>query len=60
MWLPGGMYEHRAAQCRGLARDILNDPVEYVKAEMVIVASLLCPLSHAQIAGWWNHTTILR
>lgn len=34
MWLPGGMYEHRAAQCRGLARDILNDPVEYVKAEM--------------------------
>ncbi|KAG0706787.1 cytochrome P450 [Suillus ampliporus] len=33
-WLPGGMYKRRARECRGLARDILNDPVEYVKAEM--------------------------
>ncbi|KAG1841703.1 cytochrome P450 [Suillus subalutaceus] len=34
VWLPGGMYKRRAVECRGLARDILNDPVEYVKAEM--------------------------
>ncbi|KAG1821681.1 cytochrome P450 [Suillus subaureus] len=34
MWLPGGMYKRRAVESRGLARDILNDPVEYVKAEM--------------------------
>ncbi|KAG1747258.1 cytochrome P450 [Suillus paluster] len=33
-WLPGGMYKRRAGECRGLAHDILNDPVEYVKVEM--------------------------
>lgn len=33
-WFPGGTYKRQAGECRGLARDILNDPVEYVKLEM--------------------------
>ncbi|KAF9238500.1 cytochrome P450 [Melanogaster broomeanus] len=33
-WLPGGRYKQRAAECRGLAVDVLNDPVNYVKDKM--------------------------
>ncbi|KAG1750819.1 cytochrome P450 [Suillus lakei] len=33
-WFPGGRYKRWAGECRGLARDILNDPVDYVKVEM--------------------------
>lgn len=33
-WFPGGMYKRRAGECRGLAHDILNEPIEYVRREM--------------------------
>ncbi|KAJ8581708.1 cytochrome P450 [Rhizopogon salebrosus TDB-379] len=33
-WLPGGRYKRRAGESRSLARDVLNDPVMYVKDEM--------------------------
>ncbi|KAF9220855.1 cytochrome P450 [Gyrodon lividus] len=35
-WLPGGRYKQRAAECRALAADVLNDPVTYVKDQMEI------------------------
>lgn len=33
-WFPGGAYKRQAGECRGLAHDILNEPIEYVQAEM--------------------------
>ncbi|KAG1750818.1 cytochrome P450 [Suillus lakei] len=36
-WFPGGRYKRWAGECRGLARDILNDPIDYVKVEMVML-----------------------
>lgn len=30
-WFPGGRYKQRAKECRTLARDILDEPVDYVK-----------------------------
>ncbi|KAF9238502.1 cytochrome P450 [Melanogaster broomeanus] len=33
-WLPGGRYKQKAAECRGLAVDVLNDPVNYVQDRM--------------------------
>ncbi|KAI6039896.1 cytochrome P450 [Pisolithus marmoratus] len=30
-WFPGGRYKQRAKECRILARDILDEPVNYVK-----------------------------
>ncbi|KAF9238504.1 cytochrome P450 [Melanogaster broomeanus] len=33
-WLPGGRYKQKAAECRGLAVHVVNDPVDYVKDKM--------------------------
>ncbi|KAF9238503.1 cytochrome P450 [Melanogaster broomeanus] len=33
-WLPGGRYKQRAVECRSVAFDILNDPINYVKKQM--------------------------
>ena len=33
--MPGGRYKQRAGECRGLARRVLDDPVDYVKDTMV-------------------------
>ncbi|KAG6328163.1 hypothetical protein ID866_10926 [Astraeus odoratus] len=30
-WLPGGLYKQRAGKCRALARQMLDNPVNYVK-----------------------------
>ncbi|KAI6099768.1 cytochrome P450 [Pisolithus sp. B1] len=30
-WFPGGRYKQRAKECRTLARDILDEPVDYVQ-----------------------------
>lgn len=54
------MYKRRAGECRGLARDILNDPIEYVRLEMVILFCNRCPLSHAFMTGCWDDTTVPR
>ncbi|KAF9238505.1 cytochrome P450 [Melanogaster broomeanus] len=33
-WLPGGRYKQKAAECRRLAVDVVNDPFNYVKDQM--------------------------
>ncbi|KAG9315351.1 cytochrome P450 [Chiua virens] len=33
-WFPGGGYKKRAAECRGLAEEVLTGPFEYVKENM--------------------------
>lgn len=37
-WLPGGRHKQCAGECRRLAQDVLNDPVNYVKDCMVMSA----------------------
>ncbi|KAI6099756.1 cytochrome P450 [Pisolithus sp. B1] len=34
-WLPGGEFTRQAAECRALARTVLEDPVKYVQDEIV-------------------------
>lgn len=34
-WCPGGRFKQRAGECRGLARDMLDGPVAYVKDSIV-------------------------
>ncbi|KAI6165786.1 cytochrome P450 [Pisolithus thermaeus] len=34
-WLPGGEFRRQAAECRAIARTVLEDPVKYVQDEIV-------------------------
>ncbi|KAG6334369.1 hypothetical protein ID866_4720 [Astraeus odoratus] len=34
-WLPGGIYKQRAGESRTLARQVLDDPVDYVKQSII-------------------------
>ncbi|KAG6328499.1 hypothetical protein ID866_10590, partial [Astraeus odoratus] len=51
-WLPGGRYKQHAKECRILARQVLNDPVQYVKDSMAFGLarkSLVCDLLRNQV-----------
>ncbi|KAG6325816.1 hypothetical protein ID866_13273, partial [Astraeus odoratus] len=51
-WLPGGRYKQHAKECRILARQVLDDPVQYVKDSMTFGLarkSLVCDLLRNQV-----------
>ncbi|KAG6334580.1 hypothetical protein ID866_4517 [Astraeus odoratus] len=64
-WLPGGVYKQRAGESRALARQVLDDPVNYVKqsivtdsARMSLVRDLL--LGRIRKGTEENHDVIIK